>query len=295
MASIFLLEELRWVGLKFVILLEMVGSDCVLFDSGATFALLRISGYYSCDRALFGWLGLIVILIKGCCFWTLKAPSDCSWCWRKILQLRELVRPFIKCKVGSCSTASFKYDDWLPVGPLYSFWTRGLQWFPSIPVTAWVSQVLRSDGWHWPWSNDLQASLISTLVATLSVRDNDSVVWSISRSGHFTSRSAWEQIRDSSTRLVWTKRIWFSRHIPCASFICWLIWLDWLSTRDRLLHWNVSLSSGLCEFCSAHMEFRDHLFFSCCFTGWIWQLVLAKLGHSRLSTDWTIEFAWFLA
>lgn len=33
-------------------------------------------------------------------FWTLTEPTDCSWIWRKVLQLRPLARQFISYEIG---------------------------------------------------------------------------------------------------------------------------------------------------------------------------------------------------
>jgi hypothetical protein len=44
-------------------------------------------------------------LIKRRSFWELKCPGDCSWTWRKILNLRELARGKIKYQVGDGRTS----------------------------------------------------------------------------------------------------------------------------------------------------------------------------------------------
>ena len=40
-------------------------------------------------------------LMKGNSFWSVKTPSNSSWVWRKILSLRDLVRPLLKHVVGN--------------------------------------------------------------------------------------------------------------------------------------------------------------------------------------------------
>lgn len=50
------------------------------------------------------WVSLVKMnLIKGTCFWLLKVPSSTTWCWRKILKLRELVKNFFKFQIGEGS------------------------------------------------------------------------------------------------------------------------------------------------------------------------------------------------
>ena len=50
--------------------------------------------------------------------WNAKVPTNCSWSWRKILQLRERIRPLIKHKVGDGAATFLWHDSWNPVGPL---------------------------------------------------------------------------------------------------------------------------------------------------------------------------------
>ena len=44
--------------------------------------------------------------------WSAKIPSNCSWSWRKILQLRERIRPFIRHKVCNGVGTFLWHDFW---------------------------------------------------------------------------------------------------------------------------------------------------------------------------------------
>ena len=50
--------------------------------------------------------------------WCARTPSYCSWSWRKILQLRERVRPFIRHKVYNGVGTFLWHDFWNQFGPL---------------------------------------------------------------------------------------------------------------------------------------------------------------------------------
>lgn len=58
-------------------------------------------------------------LEKGRSLWKVNIPQQCSWCWRKILKLREFTRQFIKFKVGSGCNIYLWLDNWHPDGILY--------------------------------------------------------------------------------------------------------------------------------------------------------------------------------
>ena len=53
------------------------------------FARLEINSYLSKKRNI----------LRSGSLWCAKVPSICSWSWRKLLQLRDRIRPFIKHKV----------------------------------------------------------------------------------------------------------------------------------------------------------------------------------------------------
>lgn len=61
-----------------------------------------------------------------------------------------------------------------------------------------------------------------------------------------------------------------------AIFITWLVVLRRLSTKDRLLKWNIQIDQ-LCCFCGTGLKSIEHLFFQCSFTSKIWKSVLSLL------------------
>ncbi|GKE05385.1 hypothetical protein Tco_1397403, partial [Tanacetum coccineum] len=57
--------------------------------------------------------------LRGRSFWAIPLNGvDMSWGWRKLLQLRVLVRPYIWTKLGNSNSASAWHDTWDPQGPL---------------------------------------------------------------------------------------------------------------------------------------------------------------------------------
>jgi hypothetical protein len=56
--------------------------------------------------------------LKGKSFWQVSIPNDCSWCWKKLLKLRNIAKQFLSFKVGSGSQIFFWHDKWHPTGYL---------------------------------------------------------------------------------------------------------------------------------------------------------------------------------
>ncbi|GJW82861.1 hypothetical protein Tco_0156006 [Tanacetum coccineum] len=64
------------------------------------------------------------VKLRGCSFWAIPLnDADMIWGWRKLLQLRDLVRPYICTKIGNGNKASAWYDLWDIQCPLVQWLT----------------------------------------------------------------------------------------------------------------------------------------------------------------------------
>lgn len=89
--------------------------------------------YRTCDILPILFVFLTTVLnFRGGCFCTLPIPGDCSWSWRKILQLRAQFRTLIRYRIELSSQVFFWQDPWLwlPVGPLIEHLQHGREIFP---------------------------------------------------------------------------------------------------------------------------------------------------------------------
>ncbi|PKI33478.1 hypothetical protein CRG98_046127 [Punica granatum] len=120
-------------------------------------------------------------LVKGRNIWSLKIPRDCSWSWRKILQLRSTAQSLREKKGGDGSSISF--------------------WF-------------RNGRWQWPRSNDPQATTVQRLAMQVHTEDADSIIWKASRSGFYTTSSAWDSLKPRGAKVSWAKAVWFHGCAP---------------------------------------------------------------------------------
>ncbi|XP_026399001.1 uncharacterized protein LOC113294841 [Papaver somniferum] len=55
-------------------------------------------------------------LIKDKDFWSLNVPQEASWCWRRILDHRDLARKFIGVTIDDGTSLNFMKDNWHPKG-----------------------------------------------------------------------------------------------------------------------------------------------------------------------------------
>ncbi|KAF5198561.1 hypothetical protein FRX31_011851, partial [Thalictrum thalictroides] len=45
-------------------------------------------------------------------FWSMKVPSECSWAWKNILNMRDIAKKFIKYIISNGEMTSFWFDPW---------------------------------------------------------------------------------------------------------------------------------------------------------------------------------------
>ncbi|KAK4384550.1 putative mitochondrial protein [Sesamum angolense] len=75
--------------------------------------------------------------------------SEGSWCWKKILKLRNLVRKGVEFKVGDGNSIKLWLDPWLIDGPLATQYPRGPR-ITGLPINSWLNMVIDRDTWKWP-------------------------------------------------------------------------------------------------------------------------------------------------
>ena len=85
----------------------------------------------------------------------------------------------------------------------------------------------------------------------------------------FSTYESWELVRVIHQTCVWVQVVWFSRATPKYSFITWLVMHNRLITTDLMVRWNMVIPTQ-CVLCNNLAETRNHLFFPCEFSYWIW-------------------------
>ena len=92
-------------------------------------------------------------LIRTHSFWDLPIPSNCSWTWRKLLGLRDHIRPLLHFKIGDGEDTMLWLDSWLPTGPILSNFEDRIIYDTGLPRHARVSSIIRNGEWMWPVVN----------------------------------------------------------------------------------------------------------------------------------------------
>ncbi|XP_039063966.1 uncharacterized protein LOC120208913 [Hibiscus syriacus] len=108
------------------------------------------------------------------------------------------------------------------------------------------------------------------------------------------SRWVWEKVRDRWEKVLWEDLLWFPLHIPKMSIISWMVILNRLPTKDRLIRLGLE-SDGSCGLCEDGLENKENLFNECVFAGGVWSRVMLACRLPCRSMCWNEALAWTIA
>ncbi|KAL0292355.1 UNVERIFIED_CONTAM: hypothetical protein Sradi_6992700 [Sesamum radiatum] len=191
--------------------------------------------------------------------WTIHTRKG-TWGWRKLIRLRDALRPHVSYQIGDGTSFSLWHDPWHPGGPLLPQFPLGPR-HTSIPPSAPLSTVISEDTWSWPHITDMESIDITHDLPTIH-GGRDRILWTGPR-GSFSSAAAYDLFRPPGPTVGWTSLLVGPFHIPRHRFILWLALQGRLATTDR--PWLQHLGSG-CVLCQDGIpESHEHLFFMCPF------------------------------
>lgn len=108
-------------------------------------------------------------ILKKKSFWLVKHSSNSSWIWKKILQLRPVVKPMIKFIVGNGKNILFWQDNGHPRGTLLSVFPIRVIFNSGIPLSAFLFEVLKDSHWCWPSARPLEMLDIQSSAAHIKI------------------------------------------------------------------------------------------------------------------------------
>ncbi|XP_021971338.1 uncharacterized protein LOC110866498 [Helianthus annuus] len=238
--------------------------------------------------------------LKGRNFWEIPARGNLTWSWRKILAIRSLVRPFVWKSIGNGNGTNVWSDNWCSCSPIRHFITPRMIAREGFTLTNTVADIIDSNGdWRWPqaWL-DLFPVLINVARPVIAQDMEDRFGWKSfdGKIGHFTSCEAWNNLRVRENKVAWVNMVWYGQCIPRHSFHIWLVITNKLKTQDRLAVWEAGSETNLilmcCPLCKYGRDSRDHLFFQCCFSAKVWNIVNKRVDMGMVNDTWSSVMAW---
>ncbi|GJV89903.1 hypothetical protein Tco_1533841 [Tanacetum coccineum] len=191
------------------------------------------------------WINLYRLKDRN--FWDIPVKFDSSYEWRKILQMRNVVRRFFFYVVGKGDRTSSWFDKWLDEGPLDAIISRRDIHRGGFNTDSVVRDLIRDNAWAWPTEWLGKYDILNSLNHILLNNKEDKLWWKHidGRTQSFTVANVWNSIRPRSNKVDWFDVVWFSQSIPRHSFLVWLLIGERLKTQDKLKAWEVESSVNI--------------------------------------------------
>jgi hypothetical protein len=211
--------------------------------------------------------------LKGSSFWESSSRLLDSGTWKLMTGLIDIAQSCMRKRIGNGHDTLLWYDPWVKEGRLVDLLSHDM---PIISDTdKWtVSRLLINSQWcctipglHSVWN----------FISNVNIYDGkDDYMWTEDTSGGFSLKSAWNFIRDQGIEFQFHNLVWFPNSSPKMSCSLLKCLLDRLPTRSRLVSFRI-IDTATCVLCDDGIETRDHLFFECPFSAYIWSLCKLKL------------------
>ncbi|KAL0444658.1 UNVERIFIED_CONTAM: hypothetical protein Slati_2188500 [Sesamum latifolium] len=205
--------------------------------------------------------------------WTVNIRSG-PWGWRKLVRLRETLRPCITYRIGSANSFSLWHDPWHDLGPLIIRFPQGPRHSATSPAAP-LSRVIRDGSWHWPPIINMESMDITHFLPPI-YGGQDRVIWTGPRDS-FSFAAAYDVFLPPGPKVDWSSLLVGSLKIPrhrlsfgwpfLGVYPPWigLGYSIWALTvfYAKLAHWRLTIT---CSFCvplqwSACMKSEPLLFF----------------------------------
>ncbi|GKC05344.1 RNA-directed DNA polymerase, eukaryota, reverse transcriptase zinc-binding domain protein [Tanacetum coccineum] len=90
------------------------------------------------------------VKLKGRSIWDIDTDNNDSWGWRKLMEMREKIRPHVFYNIGNGKATSVWYDKWSLSGPLSNFINRRDIYDARLKDNSCVADMIKNGSWIWP-------------------------------------------------------------------------------------------------------------------------------------------------
>ncbi|GKD29750.1 hypothetical protein Tco_1240528 [Tanacetum coccineum] len=219
-------------------------------------------------------------------FWDIPIRGRMSWGWRKVLQIRPLIREYIWYSIGDGAKASLWFDNWCTLGPLAELIPPRDRYTAGLSALSTVSDVFHNGMWNWPTFLSDKYPQLQALPSPYTNINFDRLEWrnEVGVTKPFSVSRVWATIRPRNIKVDWFATVWFPYCIPSHAFNLWLVIKQRLKTQDKVASWEVSDSlMTVCPLCELVPDSHEHIFFECMFSQQVWSHMKSFAGLSNSS------------
>ncbi|GKB69878.1 hypothetical protein Tco_0931290 [Tanacetum coccineum] len=121
-----------------------------------------------------------------------------SWGWRKLLQIREIMRPYVWVQLGNGRNTSFWFDNWCLMSPLKRFLTVWEITQEGFSIYTSVADMESNGAWMWPNAWLQKAPALGNIPTPILDNTRADVAQWLDINGdlkEFSVKNVWEAIR----------------------------------------------------------------------------------------------------
>ena len=120
--------------------------------------------------------------------------NSCAWGWRKILKLRDIVKPLFSHSIGNGVRTVLWHGNWHPKGASFREFEFRLEYEAVSSYDAKLSSILQDDNLICPPARSDQVVVFQAGLSQVRIAGVDSAPWILSKSSMFSYSSAWNKI-----------------------------------------------------------------------------------------------------
>ncbi|XP_020250863.1 uncharacterized protein LOC109828245 [Asparagus officinalis] len=188
------------------------------------------------------------------------------------------------------NSASALRSIWIIHSNKESLWIKWIHENYLKHKDIWQVEARSGDSWMWKQLFRIR----NKVMAVLGGADNTkTLIMSSCKNSKPILSILYKNLSAAVISVPWYKTVWGGLNVPKHSFISWLAIQNRLLTQDRLLKRGI-ISSNQCCLCSGQItESRDHLFFECTFSSYIWNSIMDWMNFKKKSCNWNQVWNWF--
>ncbi|XP_020262887.1 uncharacterized protein LOC109838866 [Asparagus officinalis] len=153
----------------------------------------------------------------------------------------------------------------------------------------WQVNAKKGDSWMW---KQLLKVRDKCLVLCGGIENLKQLINSCCVNSKVQISGLYSSLSPSTTHVAWHDTVWENLCYPKHSFILWLTVNDKLQTQDRLLKHGI-IQASVCKLCDGTSESRNHLFFECKLSNFVWNGIMEWLKFKWRSCDWSALLNWY--
>ncbi|KAL0367293.1 UNVERIFIED_CONTAM: hypothetical protein Sradi_3619400 [Sesamum radiatum] len=197
-----------------------------------------------------GWDGIMLSFAgrtSNYSVWTISTRSG-TWGWRKLIRLRDSLRPCITYRIGDGTSFSLWHDPWHARSPFISQFPLGPR-HTSLPASAPLCMVILEENWNWPHVTNMESVDITHDLPTIH-GGPDRILWTGPR-GSFSAAAAYTVFCPPGPKVGWSSLLGaLSKSLGIALYYGWLSlgdYLQWISHGCNTWAQRVCYARRICR------------------------------------------------